>query len=78
MRFRHGEPEAPLAVVGDAGNKTGTRITFLPSTKTFSATEFDFQQLEHRLRELAFLNSGVRIMLTDKRGVLPHEVELFL
>ena len=77
MRFRHGEPEAPLAVVGDAGNKTGTRITFLPSTKTFSATEFDFQQLEHRLRELAFLNSGVRIMLTDKRGVLPHEVELF-
>ena len=77
MRFRHGEPEAPLAVVGDAGNRTGTQITFLPSTKTFSATVFDFQQLEHRLRELAFLNSGVRIMLTDKRGVLPHEVELY-
>ena len=75
MRFRHGEPEAPLAVVGDAGNRTGTQITFLPSTKTFSATVFDFQQLEHRLRELAFLNSGVRIMLTDKRGVLPHEPE---
>ena len=60
MRFADGEPEAPLEVVGDAGDETGTEVTFLPSTETFSMTEFDFDTLEHRLRELAFLNSGVR------------------
>ncbi len=76
MVFRHGEPEAPLAVTGDAGEETGSQITFLPSGGTFSNTEFDFQQLEHRLRELAFLNSGVAITLTDKRGVMPQEVDL--
>ena len=70
MRFRHGEPEAPSQVVGDApAGKRGTEVTFLPSTETFTKTEFDFATLEHRLRELAFLNSGVRIVLTDERGV---------
>src|SRR5690554_1615841 len=61
MRFRHGEPEAPLAVVGPAGDRTGTEVTFLPSRDTFSMVEFDFATLERRLRELAFLNSGVRL-----------------
>ena len=66
MRFRLGEPEGDLAVVGDA-IKTGTEVTFLPSDKIFTGTEFDFDTLEHRLRELAFLNSGVRVVLQDKR-----------
>ncbi len=77
MRFRHGDPEAPLRVVGPAPEgKRGTQVTFMPSTgpegsdATFKrVTEFDFATLEHRLRELAFLNSGVRIKLTDRRGI---------
>ena len=69
MRFRHGEPEAPLKVVGDAKGKRGTEVTFLPSAQTFTKTEFDFATLEHRLRELAFLNSGVTIKFLDNRGV---------
>lgn len=77
MSFTHGVPDAPLAVTGDAGAETGTAITFLPSTDTFSRTEFDFATLEHRLRELAFLNSGVRIILTDKRPADEKRVELF-
>ena len=56
--------------------KRGTEITFLPSTKTFTKTEFDFATLEHRLRELAFLNSGVRLILTDARHVEPKATEL--
>ena len=67
MRFEHGEATAPLDVTGDAGEKTGTQISFMPSSDTFSKTEFDFKTLESRLRELAFLNSGVRIRLTDNR-----------
>ena len=63
MRFRDGDPEAPLKVVGEAKGKRGTEVTFLPSPKTFTKTEFDFATLEHRLRELAFLNSGVTIVL---------------
>ncbi len=78
LRFHHGEPEGDLQVVGDAPDgKKGTEVTFLPSTETFTRTEFDFATLEHRLRELAFLNSGVRIMLTDERGAEPKVSELY-
>ncbi|MCE9524090.1 MAG: DNA topoisomerase (ATP-hydrolyzing) subunit B [Alphaproteobacteria bacterium] len=76
VRFRHGDPEAPLKVVGDANGKRGTEVTFLPSTGTFTKTEFDFATLEHRLRELAFLNSGVTIKFTDARGVERKETVL--
>lgn len=76
MRFRHGEAEAPLAEVGPAEGKRGTEVTFLPSSETFTKTEFDFATLEHRLRELAFLNNGVKIVLEDLRGVEPKRVEL--
>ncbi len=82
MRFRHGVPDAPLADKGPApaleGGKvlSGTEVTFLPSKETFSNTEFDFATLEHRLRELAFLNSGVRLVLTDARGVEPKVCDL--
>ena len=67
MRFEHGESVAPLADTGPAEGKSGTEITFLPSTDTFSNIEFEFTILENRLRELAFLNSGVRIRLVDNR-----------
>jgi len=72
MRFRMGDAEAPLAVVGDCGDQSGTEVTFLPSTTIFTKVEFDFSTLEHRLRELAFLNSGVRLWLRDQRH--PEEV----
>ena len=67
ISFEHGEATGPLNEVEDCGDKTGTEITFLPSKETFTKTEFDFSTLEHRLRELAFLNSGVNIKLTDDR-----------
>jgi DNA gyrase subunit B len=76
MRFRNGEAEAPLKVVGKT-DKRGTRVTFLPSGDTFKQTEFDFELLEHRFRELAFLNSGVRLLLTDSRHAEPKSVEMF-
>jgi DNA gyrase subunit B len=86
MRFRDGVPEAPLAELGPAppwpegstrhGPVTGTEITFLPSTETFTKTEFDFTTLEHRLRELAFLNSGVTLLLNDARGIEPKSITL--
>jgi DNA gyrase subunit B len=67
IEFRDGVPVAPLHVVGNADGQHGTEVSFLPSTNTFSQTEFDFATLEHRLRELAFLNSGAKIVLTDAR-----------
>ncbi len=88
MRFEHGDAVGPLKVVGDAprvdgnadenGFKKGTRVTFLASTDTFkNVTEFDFEKLEHRYRELAFLNSGVRILLRDNRHDAPVEHDLY-
>ena len=86
MRFKHGDAEAPLAVVGDApidktGSrigkpKTGTEVRFLPSKDTFTKTVFDYGTLEHRLRELAFLNSGVYLKLTDARHSEVKSVDL--
>src|ERR1700716_3976152 len=76
MEFRHGEVVAPLAVTGDAAGKRGTEVMFLPSTDTFTMTEFDWATLEHRLRELAFLNSGVRIVLSDKRHAVEKREEM--
>ncbi len=67
IRFRHGDSEAPLVVVGSGEHRNGTEVTFKPSTGTFTHTEFDFALLERRLRELAFLNSGVTIVLRDER-----------
>jgi DNA gyrase subunit B len=77
MRFRHGDAEAPLKKVGPAGDRKGTRVTFLPSPETFKIVEFDFEKLEHRFRELAFLNSGVRLILTDARHEEEKSVELY-
>ena len=83
MKFAHGDAVSPLVVKGPApangagGVKKGTRVTFMASTDTFkNVLEFDFEKLEHRYRELAFLNSGVRILLRDKRhaDVLEHSL----
>ncbi len=76
MRFAMGDALAPLAIVGEANGRKGTEVTFLPSTETFTKVEFDYATLEHRLRELAFLNSGVTIILSDQRGVEKKEVTL--
>jgi len=67
IRFRHGDADAPLAIVGSATRGSGTEVTFKPSPGTFTKTEFDFALLERRLRELAFLNSGMTIVLRDER-----------
>ncbi len=77
VEFEDGVTKAPLKVTGDAGDRTGTRITFLPSTGTFSQIEFNYNTLEHRLRELAFLNSGVRITLSDNRHADTKVTELY-
>ncbi len=76
MRFKHGDPEAPLKPVGESKGKRGTQVTFLPSKQTFTKTDFDFATLEHRLRELAFLNSGVTLTLSDERGVEKKATEM--
>ncbi len=68
MRFEDGVAVAPLRVTGPADGRKGTQVTFMPSPRTFTMVDFDYATLEHRLRELAFLNSGVAIVLTDRRG----------
>ncbi|MBX3563153.1 MAG: DNA topoisomerase (ATP-hydrolyzing) subunit B [Sphingomonas sp.] len=78
MRFAFGDAVAPLRVLGPAPEgKKGTRVTFLASPQTFKITEYDFEKLEHRYRELAFLNSGVRLFLRDARHEEVKEVELY-
>ncbi|HLV85273.1 MAG TPA: ATP-binding protein, partial [Devosia sp.] len=86
MSFTHGEADAPLKQIGTyVENKqpgtyegrSGSEISFFPSTETFTMVEFDFKTLEHRLRELAFLNSGVHILLNDNRHPEPVSVDLF-
>ena len=67
IRFRHGDTEAPLHVVGPSAAPRGTEVSFKPSAATFAKTEFEFPILERRLRELAFLNSGLEIFLRDER-----------
>jgi DNA gyrase subunit B len=78
MRFKHGDAQEDLKAVRDLeeGERNGTEVTFLPSTDTFTMVEFDFDTLEDRLRELAFLNSGVNIYLTDNRSDEPRESHL--
>ncbi|MBV8458793.1 MAG: DNA gyrase subunit B, partial [Acetobacteraceae bacterium] len=76
MRFRNGEAEAPLAVIGNGGPPSGTEVTFKPSPATFTRTEFDFALLERRLRELAFLNSNLTIVLRDERHAPAHETAM--
>ncbi|MET0539087.1 MAG: DNA topoisomerase (ATP-hydrolyzing) subunit B [Burkholderiales bacterium] len=76
IEFRDGEALSPLRVLGPAGDRRGTEVTFLPSPQTFTMTEFDFATLEHRLRELAFLNSGVLIVLSDKRHAVEKREEM--
>ncbi|WCR10858.1 DNA topoisomerase (ATP-hydrolyzing) subunit B [Paracoccus stylophorae] len=83
VRFEHGDTVEPLRVVGDAGGETGTEVRFLASSRetspngTFSNLDYHFKTLENRLRELAFLNSGVRIILEDARHAEVQTTELF-
>src|SRR6056297_2991577 len=76
-RFERGETVEHLKVPGDAVGKSGTEVRFLASTTTFSNLEYQFKTLENRLRELAFLNSGVRRVLRDERPAEPVASELF-
>jgi DNA gyrase subunit B len=76
IEFRDGVAVAPLKVVGDSNGKRGTEVSFLPSKQTFTMVEFDFSTLEHRLRELAFLNSGVLIVLSDMRHAVEKREEM--
>jgi DNA gyrase subunit B len=76
MRFQDGDAVSPLKIVAETKDKRGTEVTFLPSSKTFTKLNFDYATLEHRLRELAFLNSGVTIILADRRGVEAKETTL--
>ncbi|MET3559540.1 DNA gyrase subunit B [Bartonella japonica] len=74
--FTHGVADFPLKVVGDCDTESGTEIRFLPSPETFTMVEFDFETLERRLRELAFLNSGIHILLVDERHADVQSVKL--
>jgi DNA gyrase subunit B len=75
LRFEHGETVVPCEVIGPSDRPTGTEVTFKPSALTFTKTEFDFAVLERRLRELAFLNSGLKITLRDERHAEVQETE---
>ena len=75
MRFADGVAETPLEK-GEDSDQTGTEITFLPSKSVFTQTDFVFATVRHRLRELAFLNSGVNVFLTDARGIEPESIQL--
>ncbi|MEO1721980.1 MAG: DNA topoisomerase (ATP-hydrolyzing) subunit B [Pseudomonadota bacterium] len=77
VRFERGETARPLEQVGPQGEKKGTEVRFLASLDTFSNIDYRYATLEHRLRELAFLNSGVRIHLRDQRGAEPVEETLY-
>ena len=77
MSFTHGVSDGPLTVTGECGDETGTEVTFTPSSDTFTMVDFDYKTLEHRLRELAFLNSGARIILTDNRGAEQVSEDLY-
>ena len=76
VNFTHGVADGPLTVVGDSNGRTGTELRFLPSEETFTQTVFDRSTIEHRLRELAFLNSGVNIILKDERDDSLYETTL--
>ncbi|VEJ44635.1 DNA topoisomerase (ATP-hydrolyzing) subunit B [Bartonella vinsonii] len=76
MSFTHGVADSPLSIIGDCDTESGTEIRFLPSSETFTMVEFDFDTLERRLRELAFLNSGIHILLVDERHADIRSVEL--
>ncbi|MGJ4951025.1 DNA topoisomerase (ATP-hydrolyzing) subunit B [Bradyrhizobium sp. HKCCYLS20291] len=76
IEFAHGDAVAPLKVVAEAKGKRGTEVTFLASTETFKNVEYDYATLEHRLRELAFLNSGVNIVLSDMRHAVEKREEM--
>ncbi|MDJ1257267.1 MAG: DNA topoisomerase (ATP-hydrolyzing) subunit B [Candidatus Midichloria sp.] len=77
VKFVDGVAVKPLEVVGEAGGKRGTEVTFLPSSEIFTTTEFSFSALEHRLKELSFLNSGVRIKIEDLRAEPPKSSEFY-
>ena len=77
MNFIQGEPEAPLEELGESDNKSGTHVKFYPSDKVFSSVEFDFSILEKRFRELAFLNSSLKINIIDNRNADKKSVNLF-
>ena len=77
IRFEHGDAVGPLVVVGPSDKHQGTEVTFKPSSGTFTKVEYDFAILERRLRELAFLNSGLRITVGDERHTPPVQVDLF-
>lgn len=76
INFSESVADAPLAIIGDAETENGTIVSFLPSPNTFAIVDFDFAVLERRLRELAFLNSGVHIKLTDNRCSPPRSIDL--
>jgi DNA gyrase subunit B len=77
MRFHDGVSQAPLVDIGESGDKRGTSVTFMPSLKTFKTIDFDHATLEHRLRQLAFLNSGVKVEFHDHRGAEPTLVAMY-